>query len=142
MKFFRQEPKQSVLFVCVQNAGRSQIAEGFFKKYAPKEYTGISAGTMPVSEINPLAVKVMREVGIDISSQKSKEITEDMIRNSSKIVNMGCMDKESCPTLFMQNLLDWNIEDPKDKQIAKVREIRDEIEQRVRELVANIKNYQ
>jgi arsenate reductase (thioredoxin) len=142
MKFFKHESKKSVLFVCVQNAGRSQMAEGFFKKYAPKEYEGISAGTMPVSEINPLAVEVMREVDIDISGQKSKEITEDMIRNSSKIVNMGCMDKVSCPTLFLQNLLDWNIEDPKDKQIEKVREIRDEIEERVKELVADIKNYQ
>jgi protein-tyrosine-phosphatase len=142
MKFFKHESKKSVLFVCVQNAGRSQMAEGFFKKYAPKEYEGISAGTMPVSEINPLAVEVMREVDIDISGQNSKEITEDMIRNSSKIVNMGCMDKVSCPTLFLQNLLDWNIEDPKDKQIDKVREIRDEIEQRVKELVADIKNYQ
>jgi arsenate reductase (thioredoxin) len=142
MKFFKHESKKSVLFVCVQNAGRSQMAEGFFKKYAPKEYEGISAGTMPVSEINPLAVEVMREVDIDISGQKSKEITEDMIRNSSKIVNMGCMDKVSCPTLFLQNLLDWNIEDPKDKQIDKVRGIRDKIEQRVKELVADIKNYQ
>ena len=142
MKFFKHQSKKSVLFVCVQNAGRSQMAEGFFKKYAPKEYEGISAGTMPVSEINPLAVEVMREVDIDISGQKSKEITEDMIRNSSKIVNMGCMDKVSCPTLFLQNLLDWNIEDPKDKQIEKVREIRDEIEERVKELVADIKNYQ
>ena len=142
MKFFKHESKKSVLFVCVHNAGRSQMAEGFFKKYAPKEYEGISAGTMPVSEINPLAVEVMREVDIDISGQKSKEITEDMIRNSSKIVNMGCMDKVSCPTLFLQNLLDWNIEDPKDKQIDKVREIRDKIEQRVKELVADIKNYQ
>ena len=142
MKFFNHEYKKSVLFVCVQNAGRSQMAEGFFKKYAPKEYEGISAGTMPVSEINPLAVEVMREVDVDISGQKSKEITEDMIRNSSKIVNMGCMDKVSCPTLFLQNLLDWKIEDPKDKQIEKVREIRDEIEQRVKELVADIKNYQ
>ena len=142
MKFFKHESKKSVLFVCVQNAGRSQMAEGFFKKYAPKEYEGISAGTMPVSEINPLAVEVMREVDIDISGQKSKEITEDMIRNSSKIVNMGCMDKVSCPTLFLQNLLDWNIEDPKDKQIDKVREIRDEIEERVKKLVADIKNYQ
>ena len=142
MKFFKHESKKSVLFVCVQNAGRSQMAEGFFKKYAPKEYEGISAGTMPVSEINPLAVEVMREVDVDISGQKSKEITEDMIRNSSKIVNMGCMDKVSCPTLFLQNLLDWNIEDPKDKQIEKVREIRNEIEQRVKELVADIKNYQ
>ena len=141
MKFFKHESKKSVLFVCVQNAGRSQMAEGFFKKYAPKEFEGISAGTMPVSEINPLAVEVMREVDIDISGQNSKEITEDMIRNSSKIVNMGCMDKDSCPTLFMQNLLDWNIEDPKDKQIEKVREIRDEIEQRVKELAAKIKNY-
>ena len=142
MKFFKHESKKSVLFVCVQNAGRSQMAEGFFKKYAPKEYEGISAGTMPVSEINPLAVEVMREVDIDISGQKSKEITEDMIRNSSKIVNMGCMDKVSCPTLFLQNLLDWNIEDPKDKQIEKVREIRDEIKERVKELVTDIKNYQ
>jgi protein-tyrosine-phosphatase len=142
MKFFKHEPKKSVLFVCVQNAGRSQIAEGFFKKYAPKEYEAISAGTMPVSEINPFAVQAMREVGIDISTQKSKEITEDMIRNSSKIVNMGCIDKQSCPTLFLQNLIDWNIEDPKDKPIEKVREIRDEIEQRVNELVASIKNYQ
>jgi arsenate reductase len=121
MKFFKHESKKSVLFVCVQNAGRSQMAEGFFKKYAPKEYEGISAGTMPVSEINPLAVEVMREADIDISDQNSKEITDDMIRNSSKIVNMGCMDKVSCPTLFLQNLLDWNIEDPKDKQTDKVR---------------------
>ena len=118
------------------------MAEGFFKKYAPKEYEAISAGTIPVSEINPLAVQAMSEIGIDISIQKSKEITEDMIRNSSKIVNMGCMDKQSCPTLFLQNLIDWNIEDPKDKPIEKVREIRDEIEQRVKELVAGIKNYQ
>jgi arsenate reductase (thioredoxin) len=142
MRFSRHETKKSILFVCVQNAGRSQMAEGFFKKYAPKEFKGISAGTIPVSEINPLAVQVMREVNIDISDQKSKEITEDMIRNSTKIVNMGCMDKQSCPTLFLHNLLEWNIEDPKDKQIEKVREIRDEIEQRVKELVADFKNYQ
>jgi protein-tyrosine-phosphatase len=84
----------------------------------------------------------MSEVGVDITDQKSKGITEDMIRNSSEVVNMGCMDKESCPTLFLQNLLDWNIEDPKDKPVEKMREIRDEIDQRVKELVASIKNYQ
>jgi protein-tyrosine-phosphatase len=142
MKFLKRGSKKTVLFICVQNAGRSQMAEGFFRKYAPKEYEAISAGTMPVSEINPLAVQVMSEVGVDITGQKSKEITEDMIRNSSKVVNMGCMDKESCPTLFLQNLLDWNIEDPKDKPVEKMREIRDEIDQRVKELVASIKNYQ
>jgi protein-tyrosine-phosphatase len=142
MKFLKRGSKKTVLFICVQNAGRSQMAEGFFRKYAPKEYEAISAGTMPVSEINPLAVQVMSEVGVDITGQKSKGITEDMIRNSSKVVNMGCMDKESCPTLFLQNLLDWNIEDPKDKPVEKMREIRDEIDQRVKELVASIKNYQ
>ena len=119
------------------------MAEGFFNdKYSPKGYEGISAGTKPVSQINPLAVQVMREVGIDISNQKSKEITEDMIRNSSKIVNMRCVEKESCPTLFLHNLLDWNIEDPKNKPIEKVREIRDEIDQRVKELVTGIKIHQ
>ena len=118
------------------------MAEGFFNKYAPKGYEGISAGTKPVSQINPIAVEAMKEAGIDISNQKSKEITDDMIRNSSNTVNMGCMEKESCPTLFLQNLLDWNIEDPKGKPIEKVREIRDEIDQRVKELVASIKIYQ
>lgn len=144
MKFFKLErkPEKSVLFVCVENAGRSQMAEGFFNKYAPKGYKGISAGTKPVSQINPIAVEVMRESGIDISNQKSRELSDDMIRNSSNIVNMGCMDREACPTLFLQNLLDWNIEDPKDKPIEKVREIRDEIDQRVKELVTSIKVYQ
>ena len=141
MKFFKREPEKSILFVCVENAG-SQMAEGFFNKYAPKGYRAISAGTKPVSQINPLAVEVMREVDIDINTQKSKELTDDMIRNSSNIVNMGCMEKESCPTLFLHNLLDWNIEDPKDKPIEKVREIRDEIDQRVKELVAGIKTHQ
>ena len=142
MKFFKREPAKSILFVCVENAGRSQMAEGFFNKYAPKGYEAISAGTKPISQINPIAVEVMREADIDISNQKSKELTEDMIRNSSNIVNMGCMEKESCPTLFLHNFLDWNIEDPKDKPIEKVREIRDEIDQRVKELVASIKIYQ
>ena len=113
MKFFKKEPEKAILFVCVENAGRSQMAEGFFRKYAPSLYKGISAGTKPVSQINPLAVEVMKEVGIDISNQKSKDITEDMMRNSAYIVNMGCMEKESCPTLFLHNLVDLHIEDPK-----------------------------
>ena len=97
---------KTILFVCVENAGRSRIAEGFFNKYAPEGYKVISAGTKPVSEINPIAVDVMKEVGIDISNQKSKDITEDMMQNSAKIVHMGCMDKESCPTLILLNLID------------------------------------
>ena len=142
MKFFKKEPEKTILFVCVENAGRSQMAEGFFRKYAPDGYKAISAGTKPVSEINPVAIEVMKEVGIDISNQKSKDIAEDMMRNSFKTVNMGCMDKESCPTLFLPNVLDWKLEDPKGKCIEKVREIRDEIEPRVKELVANLQTSQ
>jgi arsenate reductase (thioredoxin) len=137
--FFKREPEKTVLFVCVENATRSQMAEGFFNKYAPKRYRAISAGTKPVPKINPMAVEVMKEVGIDISNQISKDITEDVVRNSTYIVNMGCMEKESCPSLFLHNLLDWSIEDPKGKSVEKVREIRDEIEQRVKEIVASIK---
>jgi arsenate reductase (thioredoxin) len=141
MKFFGK-PDKTVMFVCVENAGRSQMAEGFFNKNPPKGYKAISAGTRPVSQINPLAVDVMYEIGIDISRQHSKDVTEDMIRNSANVVNMGCMEKESCPTLFLYNLLDWNIEDPKGKSIEKVREIRNEIEQRVKELVTSLQTNQ
>jgi arsenate reductase (thioredoxin) len=132
--------EKTILFVCVENAGRSQMAEGFFnQKYRPKSYRAISAGTRPVSQINPLAVQVMEEVGIDISSQKSKIITEDMIKGSEKSINMGCMDKSECPVLFINNVVDWEIEDPKGKPIEKVRKIRDDIERRVREIAESLK---
>jgi protein-tyrosine-phosphatase len=130
--------KKTILFVCVQNAGRSQMAEGFFRKYAPEGFEPMSAGTMPTSQINPLAIQVMNEIGIDISQQRSKELTEDMIRNSDKIINMGCMDKNFCPTLFIPKVIDWNIEDPKNMVIEKVREIRDEIERGIKELAADV----
>lgn len=129
---------KKILFVCIENAGRSQIAEGFFKKYVTSGYQPISAGTQPVSEINPFAIEVMKEVGIDISRQTPKVISEDMIQQSTKIVNMGCMNKESCPALFLNNVIDWEIPDPKGKSIDKVREIRDKIEKKIKELVADL----
>ena len=132
----RQE--RTVLFVCVENAGRSQMAEGFFNKHAPRGYRAISAGTKPAGKINPLAVQAMKEIGIDIACQKSKVITDDMIRNSAKAVNMGCMDRTECPLLFLNNPIDWAIEDPKGKSIEQVREIRDEIERRVKELAKDL----
>lgn len=143
MKFsFRKskmsEPTKTVLFVCVENAGRSQMAEAFFNKYSQEGYQAVSAGTSPVLNINPTVVEVMKELGIGITSQKSKEITEDMIRNSTRIVNMGCIDKGSCPTLFLNNLIDWNMEDPKGKSIEKVRQIRDDIKQRVKEFATDL----
>jgi arsenate reductase len=129
-----------ILFVCVENAGRSQMAEGFFnQRYAPKDYRAISAGTRPVPSINPLAVQAMSEVGIDISSQKSKLITEDMIKSAAQSVNMGCIERAECPMLFINNLIDWGIEDPKGKPIEKVREIRDEIDRRVKEIAESLK---
>ncbi len=130
--------KKTILFVCVENAGRSQIAEGFFRKYAPEGYEPLSAGTKPVSQINPLATQVMNEIGLDISKQKSKDLTEDMMRNSDKIINMGCMDKNFCPTLFIPKVIDWGIADPKDKTIDQVRGIRDEIERRIKELATDV----
>ena len=80
----------------------------------------------------------MREVGIDISKQKSKELTDEMIRKSHNVVKMGCMDKNFCPTIFLPKVIEWNLKDPKGKSIEEVREIRDEIEKRVKELVAEI----
>lgn len=132
--------KKIILFVCVENAGRSQMAEGFFRKYAPEGFEPSSAGTKPISQINPLAVQVMNEIGIDISNQKPKDLSEDMMRNSDGIINMGCMDNNFCPTLFLPKIIDWGIEDPKDKPIERVREIRDEIEWRIKELAADLSN--
>jgi arsenate reductase (thioredoxin) len=134
----KRAEEKTVLFVCVENAGRSHIAEGFFRKYAPRGYLTISAGIRPAGEINPLAIQAMNEVGIDISKQKTKILIEDMIRNADVRVNMGCMDKESCPAVFIHNLIEWRIEDPKGKSIEKVREIRDDIELRVRQLTADL----
>lgn len=131
---------KTILFVCVENAGRSQMAEGFFNRYAPKGFRAVSAGTRPAAQINPLAVQAMKEADIDIGAQKSKIITEDMIRDSEKAVNMGCMDKAECPLLFLNNPIDWGIQDPKGQPIEKVREIRDDIERRVKELVKNLEH--
>ncbi len=129
---------ENVLFVCVENAGRSQMAEAFFRKYAPAKYNVISAGTTPSSQLNPVVVEVMKEVGIDMTQQSPKTLSNDMINNSSKTINMGCMDKESCPALFVKDVLDWNISDPKEKSIDDVREIRDQILKEVLKLVESL----
>jgi protein-tyrosine-phosphatase len=126
---------ENVLFVCVENAGRSQMAEAFFRKYAPAKFNVISAGTVPSSQLNPIVVQVMKEVGIEMVQQSPKKLSTEMIENSSKTINMGCMDKESCPALFVNDVLDWNIPDPKDKSIDDVRKIRDQILKKILQLV-------
>ena len=145
MKFFEKikisssnKDSKTILFVCVENAGRSQMAEGFFKKYAPNGFKTLSAGTKPVPQINPIVVQAMKEVGIDISKQKSKMLIDEMIRESDKVINMGCMDKNFCPTVWLPKVIEWGMEDPKGQSIEKVREIRKKKKKRVKELVAEI----
>ena len=96
------------------------MAEELFRKYAPECYDAISAGTEPSESLNPHAIEVMSEIGVDISNQRPKIITDEMIRNSSVIVNMGCIERGSCPALFINNVIDWNIDDPKRKSIEQV----------------------
>lgn len=132
---------EKILFVCVENAGRSQMAEAFFKKYAPKKFQALSAGTNPSDEINPIVVQAMKEVGIDIS-QKPKSLSNEMIDESFQTVNMGCMNKDECPALFVNDVLDWNIEDPKGKSVDEVRIIRDQIKSKILELVKQLEKNQ
>ena len=131
------EKVRKILFVCVENAGRSQMAEAFFKKYAPSNYQVTSAGTNPSEHLNPVVVEAMEEMGINLD-KKPQSLSEQMISDSLKAINMGCMDKESCPGLFLRDIDDWNIPDPKGKSIEEVREIRDFIESKVKELVHSL----
>jgi len=129
---------RDILFVCVENAGRSQMAEAFFKKYASKKFNVISAGTLPSSQLNSLSVQVMKEIGIDLDDQQPKLLSNNMIENSFKTINMGCIDKESCPSLFVNDVLDWDISDPKEKSIDDVRKIRDKIKTEVINLIDSL----
>jgi protein-tyrosine-phosphatase len=126
---------KTVLFVCVENAGRSQMAEAFAKSYGEGKFEVVSAGTMPSKEVNPVVVQVMQERGIDLSANKPKLITNQMVQEADMIIVMGCSDQGFCPAPLLNKVIDWGIEDPKDKPIEKVREIRDEIERRVRKLL-------
>lgn len=129
---------KKILFVCVENAGRSQMAEAFFRKYMPKGFEAISAGTKPSTHVNPIVLQAMKEIGIDIENQTPKHISQQIIAESEKAINMGCIDKESCPALFMKDTLDWQIPDPKGKPIEEVRKIRDQIKTKVLILIKSL----
>ena len=129
---------RDVLFVCVENAGRSQMAEAFFRKFVRNEFNVISAGTIPSTKLNSVVLQVMNEIGIDMTSQSPKTLSESMISNSFRTVNMGCIDKESCPALFVKDVIDWNIPNPKEKTVEQVREIRDQIKSKVLNLIASM----
>jgi len=123
---------KKVLFVCVENAGRSQIAEAFANKYGKDRFIASSAGNKPADKVSPIVVEALKEKGIDISMNKPRLLTFQMAQDADLIVTMGCNDNGICPGPFFKPTVDWQLEDPKGKPIEKVREIRDEIEKRVR----------
>jgi protein-tyrosine-phosphatase len=131
----------SLLFVCVENAERSQMAEAFAKRLG---FDAQSAGTTPPKSVNPVVVQVMKEKGIDISQNKPKMLTAEMIDRASMVFTMGCSVESVCPRPMLaqmqKKLVDWNLEDPKGKSVEEVRQIRDEIELRVMKLKAGMIN--
>jgi protein-tyrosine-phosphatase len=125
---------KNVLFVCVGNTGRSQMAEAFFNHLAKGKARAMSAGTNPASEVSPTVIQAMKEGGIDISSNRPKKLTVEMLDQADKIITMGCGAENVCPASFAETE-DWELEDPKRQSIEKIREIREQIKIRVEKLI-------
>jgi arsenate reductase (thioredoxin) len=128
--------RPAVLFLCVHNAGRSQMAAGFLAALAAGAVEVRSAGSLPADQVNPAAVEAMREVGIDISEQTPKLLTDDAVQASDVVITMGCGD--SCPVYPGTRYLDWDLPDPAGQGIDAVRPIRDEIRSRVEALLTEL----
>lgn len=131
-----QKPRQArLLFVCVENAGRSQMAEAFARR---RGFQAESAGTMPAMTVNPAVVEAMAEKAFNFSLKKPKMLTMEMIDKADLVITMGCSVEKVCPRPMLERmnkkLVDWNLEDPKGKPLPEVRRIRNEIEKRVEEL--------
>jgi arsenate reductase len=127
----------SVLFVCVHNAGRSQMAAGWLTHLAGDTVEVRSAGSMPKDSVNPAAVEAMAEVGIDISDQRPKVLTTDAVEASDVVITMGCGD--ACPIFPGKRYLDWDLDDPAGQGLEAVRPIRDEIRDRVQVLIGELR---
>ena len=130
------EKLATVMFVCVHNAGRSQMAQGFLQHLAGDRVEVRSSGTMPADQVNAAAVEAMNELGIDISSAKPKVLTDEDVRASDYVITMGCGD--ACPFYPGKKYLDWKLDDPAGKGVEDVRPIRDQIRKMVENLVAEI----
>ncbi|GAA3518054.1 arsenate reductase ArsC [Aeromicrobium panaciterrae] len=128
--------RPSVLFVCVHNAGRSQMAAGFLEALGHGRIEVRSAGSMPGNQINPVAVEAMKEVGIDIAGEQPKKLTDDAVVASDVVITMGCGDE--CPYFPGKRYEDWVLDDPAGQGIDAVRPIRDEIKERVEALIASL----
>jgi arsenate reductase (thioredoxin) len=125
-----------VIFACIHNAGRSQMAAAFFNQAPPSGWRAVSAGTEPANQVHPIVADAMREIGIDLSSAKPQKLTDDLARVAGLLVTMGC--GESCPNIPGLRIADWKLEDPKGQSLARVREIRDDIRNRVSTLVREL----
>jgi arsenate reductase (thioredoxin) len=136
MKGSAMSESPSVLFLCVHNAGRSQMAAGFLRHLGGDDVTVLSGGSEPAASINPSAVEAMAEKGIDIADQHPKPWTDETVGIADIIVSMGCGD--ACPVLPGKRYVDWDLEDPAGKGVESVRPIRDDIEARVRALMAEL----
>lgn len=128
--------RPAVLFLCVHNAGRSQMAAGWMRHLAGDRVEVYSGGSEPASEVNPVAVEAMAEVGIDISGETPRRWSDQAVRAADVVVTMGCGD--ACPVYPGKRYVDWELEDPAGKTLEEVRPIRDEIEHRVRGLLADL----
>ena len=128
-----------VLFVCVHNAGRSVMAEAFFKRMAQGTAQAVSAGTVPQEKPHPEVVETMREVGIDVSSHGGRLLTDEMVRSADRVITMGCaVDEQACPAILYADVEDWGLPDPKGQSPEVVREIRDEVAKRVESLLKSL----
>jgi arsenate reductase (thioredoxin) len=123
----------TVLFVCLQNAGRSQISEALFTRAADGNHTGLSAGTSPADHVHPPVVEVMRELGIDLADRQPQLLTRELAEQADLVITMGCGDQ--CPYIPGKKYIDWDLPDPEGQAIEQVRDIRDDIRERVRALV-------
>ena len=128
---------EQVLFVCVGNSSRSQMAEALFHHLSQGRARAVSAGTEPARALDPNAVAVMAELGIDISDQSPKELTQEMVDSATRVISMGCGVQESCPA-WAQPGEDWDLDDPYHQPIEVVRRIRDKIRERVEALVKEL----
>ncbi len=130
------DQRPGVLFLCVHNAGRSQMALGWFRQLAGDRARAWSAGSEPAASVNPSAIAVMAEVGIDIAGQQPQRWTDDLLHQTDVVVTMGCGD--ACPVVPGVRYEDWPLDDPAGQSVDSVRPIRDEIEHRVRDLLARL----
>jgi len=130
------DKKATVLFVCVHNAGRSQMAAGYLQSLAGDRIQVLSAGTQPKDQVNPSAIEAMAEEGIDIANNVPKVLSDETVKDSDYVITMGCGD--ACPFFPGKTYLDWPLNDPAGKGVEEVRPIRDEIRAKVEALIAEI----